>query len=235
MDSLTPASAPRIRALAPLAGERVRVELDDGSRLEAPVEAVLGEGLSVGDPLDDALRARLTEADLGWRARQAALTLLAVRARSRRELAQRLRRKEFPREIIEACLDDLARLGLLDDAAFARAVIRDRVRLSPRGPGPLLQELRKRGVDDPVADAALERVFTDEDVSVRTLAQDAALGWLRRQSEAVAQALAQESFTDEREKARRRLHGYLARRGFRGNAAVEAMDAAAEAARARRS
>jgi regulatory protein len=206
--------------------------LDDGSRVEAPAEAVLGEGLSVGDPLDDALRARLTDADLGWRARQAALNVLAVRARSRRELEQRLRRKDFPREVIDACLDDLDRQGLLDDAAFARSVVRDRVRLSPRGPAHLLQELRKRGVEDPVAETALRRVLDEEEVSVHGLAEEAALGWLRRQSDGVVRALADEAFTKERERARRRLHGYLARRGFRGSAAVEAMDAATDAARA---
>jgi regulatory protein len=206
--------------------------MDDGSRVEAPAEAVLGEGLSVGDPLDDALRARLTDADLGWRARQAALNVLAVRARSRRELEQRLRRKDFPREVIDACLDDLDRQGLLDDAAFARSVVRDRVRLSPRGPAHLLQELRKRGVEDPVAETALRRVLDEEEVSVHGLAEEAALGWLRRQSDGVVRALADEAFTKERERARRRLHGYLARRGFRGSAAVEAMDAATDAARA---
>jgi regulatory protein len=232
MDPRTPAPAPRIRGLTALGGERVRVELDDGSRVEAPAEAVLKEGLSVGDPLDDALRARLTDADLGWRARQAALTLLAVRARSRRELARRLHRKDFPERVIDACLDELDRQGLLDDAAFARSVVRDRVRLSPRGPAHLLQELRKRGVEDPVAETALRRVLDEEEVSVHGLAEEAALGWLRRQSDGVVRALADEAFTKERERARRRLHGYLARRGFRGSAAVEAMDAATDAARA---
>lgn len=226
-----PAPAARVRALKPLGSERVRVELDDDSTLEAPTEALLQEGLGVGDPLDAALRARLTDADLSWRTRQAALTLLAFRARSRKELGQRLRRKNFPARVVETCLDDLDEHGLLDDAAFARAVVRDRVRLSPRGPGHLLQELRQRGVDDHVADSALQRVLAEEEVSVQTLAHDAALGWLKRQPVAVARALAEEDFSDERERARRRLHSYLARRGFRGSTAMDAMEAAADQAR----
>jgi regulatory protein len=207
------------------------VELDDDSTLEVPTETLLQEGLGVGDPLDAALQARLSDADLRWRARQAALTLLAFRARSRKELGQRLHRKDFPGRVVEACLDDLDEHGLLDDAAFARAVVRDRVRLSPRGPVRLLQELRQRGVDDEVADTALQRVLAEEEVSEQTLANAAALGWLKRQSADVARALVEEDFSDERERARRRLHSYLARRGFRGGTAMDAMEAAAEQAR----
>jgi regulatory protein len=231
MDHEPPLPAPRVRSVAPLSGERARVELDDDTTLEVPLRALLQEGLAVGDPVDEALRALLSAADLRWRAREAALRLLTVRARSRQELGRRLRRKDFPAPVVDACLDELETQRLLDDDAFARAVVRDRVRLSPRGPGRLLQELRKRGVDDHVADAALAEVFTEEDVSVHELAREAALGWLRRQSASVAAALALDGLSDERERARRRLHGYLARRGFNGSAAMEGLDVVGEQAK----
>ncbi len=232
MNQEAPPPAPRVRAIARLSGERARVELDDDTTLEVPLETLLQEGLATGDPVDEALRARLADAGLRWKAREAALRLLTVRARSRRELGRRLRRKDFPASVVDPCLDELEAQGLLDDDAFARAVVRDRVRLSPRGPGRLLQELRKHGVDDDVADAALAEVFAEEEVSVHELAREAALGWLRRQSASVAAALALDERTDERERARRRLHGYLARRGFNGSAAMEGLDTAAERAKA---
>jgi regulatory protein len=212
-------------------GRRARIELDDGSRLEVAAHAAEAEGLGAGDPVDEALRARLLDRDLRWRTREAALGLLDVRARSREELARRLSAKTFPRAIVEACLADLEASGFIDDAAFARMLVRDRLRLNPRSPGRLRQELRARGVAAEVAGAAVESVFEDERVTVSELAREAALGWLRRQPPALADALGGEPFTKAHERARRRLHGYLARRGFQGSLALEAVEAAEAAAR----
>jgi regulatory protein len=91
-------------------------------------------------------------------AREICLRLLAVRARSRAELATALRRRGVADEVAEAVLDRLAAVGLVDDDAFAAAVIssaRDNRGLARRG---LAAELRRRGVDDEVATAALRTV-----------------------------------------------------------------------------
>lgn len=218
---------PRIRSLGPVPGdpERVRLELDDGSVLEPPAALVAEIGLRSGDPVDLELRARLTDGLVRWQAREAALRLLAHRPRSRSELAGRLKRRDVPAHVISACLDALEKEGLVDDEAFARMWVRDRLRLKPRGRGALLVELRRKGVTRDVARQAVDEVFTDEEVRDGDLAVEAALGWLRRQGPRVRQALRQPPFEDPREKARRRLYGYLSRRGFRGADVVRGMEA----------
>jgi hypothetical protein len=50
----------------------------------------------------------------------------------------------------------------------------------------------------------------------------------------VLNALVANGRSPEREKVRRRLHGYLSRRGFRGASLSAGMEAAVEAARGRR-
>jgi len=194
---------------------------------------VLGRtGLRAGDPLDEGERARLLDADLSWRAREAALDLLTLRARSRRELEQRLRRKGFSPGVVNPCLDELAAKGIVDDQAFARSFVRDRLRLRPRGKGLLERELRGKGVDGETGARAVEEVFGSEEVHEDVLAREAALGWLRRQAPEARRALALHGRAPERERARRRLHGFLARRGFRGEAALAGVQAAEEEARA---
>ncbi|MBT8335701.1 MAG: recombination regulator RecX [Gemmatimonadetes bacterium] len=200
------------------------VVLDDGRELVVSARLTVEFGLRTGDPLDPRDEARLVEADAAVRAREAALSLLSFRPRSRRELADRLRRKGFEARIVDATLEDLSERGWVDDAAFARAVVRDRLRLRPRGPGRMAQELRHLGVGDRDAREAVEQVFEEEEVSVPALALDLARGWLRRQSPAVGAALMADEFTPEREKARRRLHAFLARRGFAGGAARSALE-----------
>lgn len=218
-------ATPRVVSLRAKGTERVIVELDDCRTLEVALEVTEEAHLRRGDPVDAQLEARLTESDLRVRAREAALSLLSVRARSRKELADRLRRKEFPPAVVRTCLDGLEAAGWIDDDAFARGLVRDRLRLRPRGPGRMAQELRSKGVDDSVAREAVDEVFDEESVSVPALALDVARGWLRRQGPAMREALLSDEWSDDREKARRRLHGFLARRGFTGAVARGALEA----------
>lgn len=225
MDASVP--SPRISRFEPVprTPDRVRVHLDDDSVVEAPREAVLDASLSTGDPVDARLRAELEDADLRSRVREAALGLLSHRPRSRSELARRLRRKDFPDRVVVRCLDELEEEELVDDAAFARAWVRDRLRLKPRARAALLAELRGKGVKGPVADDAVEEVFQKKGVREEELVVDVALGWLRRQSPRIREGLTAERFSDAREKARRRLVGYLRRRGFRGGTVHRGLEA----------
>lgn len=218
-------AAPTIARLEPLRprGLRVLVHLDRGDPLEVTLEAFELVGLRVGDTLEATRRRSLLEADADVRVREAALELLAVRARTRRDLRRRLCRKGFGAARVDACLDRLEKKGLLDDRAIAEAFVRGRLHHRPRGRSRLASELRAQGVEGEVARAAVERVFEDEAVSDERLATESAEAWLKRQGPDVAAALAQGRRTPERERARRRLFGYLARRGFAGDALRSAL------------
>ena len=161
----------------------------------------------------------------------AALRLLSVRSRGVEELRGRLLKKGFPPGEVENCLKWLEARDLLDDGAFSRALVRDRVNLSPRGPSLLQQELWKKGVARATAEKAVEAIFQDQGVSEGDLAEKAARGWVRRQGRRAREALVASPFTEEREKARRRLFAFLGRRGFRGEAASRGMEAGEEEAR----
>jgi regulatory protein len=205
-------------------GEKARLTLEDGLELSFDTETLLAEAFRPGDAVDAQLRARLVEASLRWQIREAALRLLAYRARSRGELATRLRRKDFPSRLIRPVLDDLEDRGWLDDAEFARSWIRDRLRLRPRGRRALLAELRKKGVEAAVAEAALEEIFADPDHSERKIALTLAESWLRRQPAALAEALMAGGRDPTADKARRRFQGHLARRGIPGGLIRQALD-----------
>lgn len=233
------APEPVVARLEPLRPRslRVRVRLDpprpdDAPPLEVALEAVERLGLGVGDGLPpDRLRA-LQEADADVRARDAALTLLSHRARTRTELRRRLRSKGFEPDRIERCLDRLEDRGLLDDAEVAAAFVRDRLRLKPRGRTRLRSELRGKGVAREVADEVVDRVLDEEETTEEELAGRVARRWVERQGRDTLEALV----GDDREAARtirRRLYGYLGRRGFRGRALSRAMDHARELAAVR--
>lgn len=155
----------------------------------------------------------------------AALRLLAARMRGVEELRGRLLKKGFSAAEVSACLVRLEERDLLDDAAFARALVRDRLSFSPRGAGVLRQELARKGIARKTAEEAIEAVFQNQEVSEGELAEAASRGWVRKQGRSTQGALVAERFSEEREKARRRLYAFLGRRGFRGSAASRGMEA----------
>jgi regulatory protein len=134
------------------------------------------------------------------RARNAAYRLLTYRPRSRRELGEKLRDKEFPEELIEAVIDHCTRLGYLDDLKFAVQWASSRVRLRSFGRRRIERELRDKGVDRDIIHAALQEVYSgssEEDVA-------------RREADKRLRTLAR----FDPDVRRRRLAGFLERKGF---------------------
>lgn len=198
--------------------DRLRLVLDDGAELDLAEELILEAGLREGEAVDRALLVELEARDEVFRARDAALNLLAHRARSTRELERRLARKGFSEDAVQRTIAAMEERGYLDDAAFAAAFVRDRLRLRPRGRRRLNAELRAKGVPPGTAEEAVERTFDEAEVSEAQLAVRAAEAWAARNTVPDA-----DQDRDARQRARQRLYGYLSRRGFAPDAVREAM------------
>lgn len=197
-------SVPRITALDPdpRRPEAVRVELDGIRFGTVPRELVTTERLAVGLELDPALQDRLGVAADIEAAYRTALRALEVRSFARGDLARRLSRKGHPRPAIEAALERIHSLGLLDDAAYARNYVQTRGARG-RGPARLTRDLLSMGVERSLIDRALDAEWpegSDRTTVPLALARKRAgqLGGLPRQTK------------------RRRVVAYLARRGFTG-------------------
>jgi regulatory protein len=136
------------------------------------------------------------------RAREAALALLSRREHSRRELARKLRRKGHSRDDIEALLSRLEEAGLVSDERYARLFVTDKLAVNPLGRRRIVRELLLKGIDAQAAGRAVDEVYRDREIDERGLAER-----LARKRAASLRALGPAA-------ARRRLAGYLARRGF---------------------
>ncbi|HST57407.1 MAG TPA: regulatory protein RecX [Longimicrobium sp.] len=191
--------------------DRLSVFVDGELRMGLAAEIAHAANLRVGDMVDEARLMELERRDRTWQAREAALHLLAVRPRSAVELARRLRMKGYGAEVAEEVIGRLRELGMIDDAVFAGMLARDRVRLRPQGSRRLENELRQKGVDEETARTAIRETMEGEETDERELARRAAAKWKPRPDE-------------EPDRARRRLHGFLARRGFDGDVIREVMD-----------
>jgi regulatory protein len=132
-------------------------------------------------------------------AREAALRLLTVRARSRAELERRLGQRELPQEAVTAALDRLEAVGLVDDAAFAKAYAESRA-AGGMDAAVIARDLRSRGVAPDLAARAIGAAVPADEQAARC----------RQVAEVRLARLA----GLRPEVQFRRLAGYLDRRGY---------------------
>ena len=100
-----------------------------------------------------------------------ALGLLAVRQRSRRELERRLVQAGFEPDAVEVELARLDQVGLIDDVAFAAAVVESRMGARGESRRAVGVKLQQAGVDRDVALAALDEAPEGEQDRADRLAQ----------------------------------------------------------------
>lgn len=137
-------------------------------------------------------------------AREICLRQLAVRPRTRAELAAALTRKGISAEVATQVLDRYDEVGIIDDAAFARAWVTSRHQGRGLARRALATELRQRGVDAETASAALEAL--DETTEAET-----ARALVERKLRTVSGAP---------DAIFRRLVGMLARKGYPPGVAI---------------
>jgi regulatory protein len=173
---------------------RVNVYLD--GEFAFGLSRITAAWLQVGQELSADKIATLQSEDLYEVAHQQALKFLSYRIRSEQEVQQNLHDHDIPQEIIADVMDRLRQSGLVDDRNFAQAWVENRVEFRPRGRPLLALELRQKGIATDVIDQSLTHLDEEE------LAYRAGLKQSRK-----LQNL-------ERPEFRRKLSGFLARRGF---------------------
>lgn len=138
------------------------------------------------------------EADPESVARKILLDMLTGRARSRDELARKLAQRNVPKAIATDLLDRFTEVGLIDDAAFAREWIRQRLSGKGLARKALALELRRKGIAEEVAREALDEIESGAE-------EEVARELVRRKLRSVRGL--------DRDKAVRRLVSMLARKG----------------------
>jgi len=159
-------------------------------------------GLAVGKVIDEAAGDRLLLAARKLEAFDRAAAALGRRARSAHELERWLLQRGFDRGDVTDAVQRLTEIGAIDDSQFARAFARSRALGKGMSKRRLAQELSRRGVDSKMANAAIADVLEEESVDERALLEAAA-----RKKLAVLRG-------QEPDAVRKRLYGYLARRGY---------------------
>lgn len=162
-------------------GEETGAAQDGGSSSSSRAE----QGEPPGDPVE--------------RARAICLRLLTGTPRTRKQLADALRKREIPDDVAEGVLDRFAEVGLIDDGAFADAWVESRHHGRGLARRALARELRTKGVAPTLIDEAVGRLDAEQEEETARELVDRKLRATRGL---------------DRDKRLRRLAGMLARKGY---------------------
>lgn len=184
------------------------------------IHAILIEnfGLRSGLQIEAEVIEKLIAADAIMRAKNYALRLLreekdndaedetkdshpTVRSKTytKSGMEQRLKREGFSEEAVETAVEELIDSGHIRDRRYAKNWVVRRQKSNPRGKTLLKHELLDRGVDRETVEQVVAQVETeDEAVLALQIAQKRVKQYRRLPTHV----------------AKRRLHGFLARRGF---------------------
>ncbi|MEU4484991.1 recombination regulator RecX [Streptomyces purpurascens] len=146
-------------------------------------------------------------------ARAICLRLLTGTPRTRKQLADALRKRQIPDDAAEEVLSRFEEVGLINDSAFADAWVESRHRGRGLARRALARELRTKGVDSTLIDEAVSQLEPEqEEETARDL---------------VARKLRSTRGLD-RDKRLRRLAGMLARKGYSEGMALRVVRQALE-------
>ena len=139
-----------------------------------------------------------------------ALQQLARRELSEAQLRQRLLRRGFSHDDIDAAVARLRQDGSLDDARVAGAIARSQLSLKKRGHLRVRREIEAAGIASALAERAVAEVYADVDVDALLAA-------------AIDRRLGTGRIEDDRDMAR--VFRYLIGQGFESDRAMAALRA----------
>lgn len=136
-----------------------------------------------------------------------AFRLLKYRARSEKELRERLRKK-FSEAEIDDLISEFKEKGLIDDVKFSYLFAYDKLTIQKKGPKLIEWELLKLGVEKEIAEEAISKVLQEVD-----------------EEEILKELLKRETSNYKiDEKKKRNLYSRLVRRGFNYHSIEKVLD-----------
>lgn len=174
---------------------RVNVDLD--GEFAFGLSRIVSAWLNVGDRLTELKVEELLNRDSDEVIYQKALNLISRRPRSEKEIRQKMAEKQYETSQVDRTIERLKGAGLIADEKFAEMWVENRSEYHPRSQRLIRYELRNKGIEDDTIENALKISADDAELARRAAVQYEhrldAVDWLTY---------------------RKRLSGFLARRGF---------------------
>ncbi|MEO0155683.1 MAG: RecX family transcriptional regulator [candidate division WOR-3 bacterium] len=128
--------------------KRSSIYIDGEFKFGLDNEIILRYNIKEGDEITEDQVKNLLLAEEKQKIKQRAYRLLRYRSRSIAEMRDRLKKLGYEPEIVEEVVHELVEEGILNNHKFAREFVSDYTNLKPRGNIFIVNELKKKKVDD---------------------------------------------------------------------------------------
>ncbi len=147
---------PCITAITSQKKNKNRINIFIDGQYAFSISRALAADIREGDEIRPNRIDQLKKADEQETAYGRALHFLKFRPRSAAEIERYLEGKHFSLETITTTVNRLETHGLIDDAAFARLFVENRLRFRPRGAYALRFELKSKGISEAIIKTVLD-------------------------------------------------------------------------------
>ncbi|MEO0020121.1 MAG: RecX family transcriptional regulator, partial [candidate division WOR-3 bacterium] len=149
--------------------KRLSVFVDGEFAFSLDKETVAEFGLKEGERVDRQFLEQVVLEEQYRLCRNYAFLLLSYKARTEKELKERLEKKGYSPVVIARVLERLKELGLADDEKLTKDYVEERIRIGHKGKWRVKQELLKRGVAKEKVEQALKDAPDETEAAMMVL------------------------------------------------------------------
>ncbi|MCJ7552567.1 MAG: recombination regulator RecX [Ignavibacteriaceae bacterium] len=189
--------------------DTVIIYLDNSEKLFLSYEVLLKSGLRKGSEIAQDRFDFLVLQNRKYHIRQKAISFLAKRIHSKRELEIKIRKKNYEKVLIDDVLNELLVKGLIDDSAFANQFTDEKINRKKWGLLKVKSELFKKGIAAEVVEDVLKE-YSDSENQISN-----ALSLAEKKLNIISKR------ESDKKKLKQKIIAYLVSRGFSYNVALE--------------
>lgn len=142
--------------------KNVAVYFENGEKLILSEDTFYQSGLRKGDEISEDRFSFFIEQNILYHIKQKALTYIARRFHSEKELFIKLRQKAYDEKLIKLVLSDLKEKGFVDDRTFANNFIEEKLRKKQWGRNKIKSALFAKGVNQSAINDLFDSFFREE-------------------------------------------------------------------------
>jgi regulatory protein len=182
--------------------KNVSVYFDNGERLILSEDTFYNSGLRKGDEISEDRFSFFIEQNILYHIKQRALSFLARRFHSERELLIKLKSKSYEERLIKVVLSDLKEKSFIDDKVFANHFIEEKLKKKRWGKNKIRAALFSKGISASIIDESLRSFDSEQDQNATAieLAKKKFESLIKRET--------------DNKKIKQKLISYLMSRGF---------------------
>lgn len=139
-------------------GSKYKLILDNDETIITYEEVILKNGLLYNKIINEKDLEKINKDTIYYVSYHKALNMINRRLRSEYEIRKELQKSELANKEIDKIVEDLKRINLLNDKAYAKAYTNDKINLSLDGPHKIRKNLQNNKISDDYIEEAISNI-----------------------------------------------------------------------------